>query len=139
MADYPDFYLHVERSPTQPNIYQEFISARSFDRLVAPYNMDYWIYAIPDDGFTYNIDTIYIVTDKTGQMLAAMSYCNDINNPDWYEIAEQVFVMSTEIVLSKLGAFTLKYPQAFFVAFQNLSYTNAYWDVYMVGYRYMLI
>lgn len=139
MPDYPDFYLHVERSPIQPTQYQELQVWNWEYRSVGSLATDHLDIAIPDDGYFYSIDTISVVTTAEGLMQLSAYYCNDYSTPSWVTLRMQRFQYWTEMVISKLGAFYLTYPQGFRILLENLSEKTIYWNCYVVGFRYQVV
>lgn len=135
--DYPDGMLWVDRSPIQKMRYQIF-GVQSWENVEIP-SMGYktFDFQIPNDGYTYVIDTIFTAISKLYIYIAYIDICTDYTNPTWTEIAASKFEGSGELVLSKAMALGLKYPNALRVGIINTSNLSFYAAIYITYYKFM--
>lgn len=138
MSDYPDFYLHVERSPIQPTRYQELVIYNYNNRSVSAGAGDAIYIQMPNDGYYYNIDSVCFSCDTNGLMRCAVSYCNDYGSPTWYVVAVKMLEIDCIIPVSQQGILAITYPGALSLYFKNLSGHTVLWSAYVTAFRYQI-
>lgn len=139
MSDYPDFFLHVERSPIQPTPYQDIVIYNYLDRQVAANSVDRVNVTPPNDGYYYNIDNVCFSCNAGGLMRCAISYCSDINNPVWYVVAVSSLTYDCIIPVSHQGVLAIKYPGAVQLYFRNTAAKTVKWSAYVTTMRYRIV
>jgi hypothetical protein len=138
MVDYPDFYEHVERSPTQPTSDQVYGIVASGQRNVAASTKDYYTYNLPNDGRQYIIDTIFLYWTAKGTIFSFVNYSATQVAPVWIGLAAKAADYSTDYVLSRQGAFNLTYPNALRIEWDNDNAVSRSWWAYIKLYSYII-
>lgn len=134
--DYPDYMIHVERTPIQKLPYQiygvqrgEYISCSANSEASAVWN-------IPHDGYYYSIDTIFFMIDSLFPFTAFVDMTNDQNNPQWFTIAAARNNGCVEFSISRMGALALLYPSAIRFRIFNHRSVNIMWFYYCNFFKY---
>ena len=136
--DYPDSVEHVERTPIQKLDYQIY-GILSVEPLVCPpAQWTSYIWNIPDDGYYYLIDTIFFGMDHLYIFGASIDLALDQSAPVWSTLAYKTKEGCTELVVSRMGSFALKYPKAVRFRVYNYRATTVNLYLYCNYFKYII-
>lgn len=136
MVDYPDFEDHVERSPIHATIDQIWGAVDSGLVSIPARSSMYLYFVVPNDGYHYVIDTVFFHYFIIGPAECSVLYCLDYGAPSWIKLAITDQDWSSAIVISKLGAFDLIYPQAVSALIFNHNGIAKVGRVFLTYYKY---
>ncbi len=138
VQDYPDCYDHVDRSPVQKTGYQIYGIYSSTDISANASSDSSSIWNIPNDGYSYAIDTIFYVVNHLLPFEAYLDLANDQSSPTWYSLAEKKADGSTIIEPSRMGAFVVTYPMALRFRIHNYRASSVLWSYFCNYFKYLV-
>ena len=134
--DFPDNFLHVERTPIQKLDYQIY-GIHSGEGLAANANSSATsVWNIPDDGYYYTIDTIFFIVNHLFPFISYLDLADNQAAPSWYTIAAKTENGCSEINPSRMGALALLYPRAIRFRIFNYRSVAIVWYYYCNFFKY---
>jgi hypothetical protein len=136
--DYPDSFEHVERTPIQKLDYQIFGIRSAENQNLAASSTGTSIWNIPDDGYYYLIDTIFFIVNHFQPFDAFLDLANDQAAPSWYTLANKRGKGDLDLIVSRMGSFSLKYPRAVRFRVYNYRTSTIQWSVFCNYFKYVI-
>lgn len=135
MPDRPDYMQDVERTPIQALPYQAFNVLNIYQNALANATSQY-TWAIPNDGYNYAIDSIFAFWLMNNPAMLYVEWSPTTVSPTWQFVGINMGEYSMEVVPSKLGSLSLKYPAQLRVSLVNSHNTALYWFGVVTYYTY---
>lgn len=138
MSDYPDFYLHVERTPIQPTRYQEIVVYNYLNQSVNANTLYEKYIPISNDGMYYKWDALSVIISSIGTSEVMVGYLTERPSGTFVILLRKMFERSILIELSSLTGLAMSYPNEVYIAVKNNSASAALIDIYLAGFRYRI-